>query len=176
MSTLEPASANQAAANAAADAIRATGTSPGARAIGQLPPPWRAWLAKAFGLTCEVGQAPLTFMSDAAVFSQPPSLLGDTVESENHPDWRCSFETWADSSDQSGPNTWPGSALLTVLDDGSDEAARLLGPHGYLYRMAHATAQKGHTVVMAIQSNRYDGGTPTSFAIRTISEAVRTSS
>ena len=39
--------ANQAAANAAADAIRATGTSLGARAIGQLPPSWRVWLAKA---------------------------------------------------------------------------------------------------------------------------------
>ena len=81
MSTIEPASANQAAANAAADAIRATGTSPGARAIGQLPPPWRVWLAKAFGLTCEVGQSPLTFMSDTAVFTETPSLLEDTVES-----------------------------------------------------------------------------------------------
>ena len=86
-SALEPASANQAAANAAADAIRATGTSAGARAISQLPPLWRAWLAKAFGLTCEVGQSPLTFMSDTDLFSQPPSLLEDTVESARHPDW-----------------------------------------------------------------------------------------
>ena len=114
-------------------------------------------------------------MLDTAVFSQPPSLLGDTVESENHPDWRCRFETWADGSDQSGPANWPGSALLTVLDDGSDEATALLGPHGYLYRMAHATARHGHTVVMAIQSKRYDAnffGQPSHLGF---SEAERTS-
>ena len=60
------------------------------------------------------------------------------------------------SDDRSRPKNWPGSALLTVLDDGSDEAAGLLGPQGYLYRMAHTTARHGHTVVMAIQSKRYD--------------------
>ena len=135
------ASADQAAANAAADA-RNQGdqhlSSPGARAIGQLPPPWQAWLAKAFGLTCEVDRSPLTFMLDTAVLSQPPSFLGDTVESVKHPDWRCSFESWVDSDadDRSRPEIWPGSALLTCYGrrfrrgGGTYGAARVPVPHG----------------------------------------------
>ena len=162
MSTLEPASENQTAANAAAEAIRATGTSPGARAIGQLPPPWRAWLAGKDVRPHLRGRSVTAHhhMSDTAVFQDPPSLLADTVESARHLDWRCSFETWVDSSsDRLYTDNWPSSALLTVVDDGSDEAAGLLGQRGYLYRMAHTRynrprARHGHTVVMAIQWKR----------------------
>ena len=142
--------AAQAAAEVVADALAAAG-EPSIRLVAQLPPPWRKWLARRFGLRAETAQTPLTFMADRETFPEPPGILPASVAQprRERDDWWWQYEPL------SVPHQWRCSVLLTLSDDGSADATQLLGPSGVLYKRIRATQHAGRTVVMALESARY---------------------
>ena len=125
------------AVDVVADTLAAASEAP-VSLVAQLPPAWRKWLARRFDLQAEAAQTPLTFMADDDAFPQPPLILLGSVACVRRcqGDWQWQYDAWSESC------PWHQSVLLTLSDDGSEDATRLLGPSGTLYRRIRRTLRR----------------------------------